>query len=71
MEVARAGQGIAVLSEWIASRHLTQGDLVARRLDTGPLRRPWRIAYRREVADLAQRLSLVLRSAVPHLRLVG
>ena len=71
MEVARAGQGIAVLSEWIASRHLTQGDLVARRLDTGPLRRPWRIAYRREVADLAQRLSLVLRSAVPHLRLAG
>jgi LysR family transcriptional regulator, regulator for metE and metH len=71
MEMARAGLGVAVLSEWIASQHLAQGDLVARRLGTGPLRRPWRIAYRRELAEPAQRLLAVLRSAVPHVRLVG
>lgn len=68
MDAARAGMGVAVLSEWMASGYLDAGDLVVRRLATGPLRRPWRIAYRREVALAAQRLASVLASSVPRLR---
>jgi LysR family transcriptional regulator, regulator for metE and metH len=71
LDVARAGMGIAVLSEWIAGPHLARGDLIARRLSTGPLRRPWRFAYRRDLAEPAQRLFALLQSAAPRLRLVS
>ena len=71
LDVARAGLGIAVLSEWIASPHLGKGDLLVRRLESGPLRRPWRCAFRPERAQAAERLSAVLQSAAPRLRLVG
>lgn len=69
LDMARAGMGIAVLSEWIAGPHLDRGDLVAKRLSGGPLSRPWRLAYRREAADGALRLLAVLGSAVPRARL--
>ena len=65
LDVARAGMGVAVLSEWIASPHLGKGDLVAKRLTSGPLRRPWRIAWRREVRDAALRLATALESTAP------
>jgi LysR family transcriptional regulator for metE and metH len=65
LDVARAGQGIAVLSEWIARPHLLRGDLVAKRLTSGPLARPWRIAYRREAADAAERLRAALERSAP------
>lgn len=71
LDVTRAGLGIAVLSEWIAGPHLGKGDLVAKRLATGPLRRPWRIAYRREASQAALRLAAILEAAVPHGRLAG
>jgi LysR family transcriptional regulator for metE and metH len=67
MDAARAGMGIAVLSEWMASGYLDSGDLVLRRLATGPLRRPWRIAYRRDVALAAERLAGVLANSAPRL----
>jgi len=67
IDAARAGMGVAVMSEWIASGYLGGGDLVAKRLRGRPLRRPWRIAYRREVSEAARRLAAVLASAVPHL----
>jgi LysR family transcriptional regulator for metE and metH len=69
LDVARAGMGVAVMSEWIAGPHVKRGELVARRLSTGALRRPWRIAYRREVEAVVERLLPVLRSAAPRLRL--
>jgi DNA-binding transcriptional LysR family regulator len=52
IDAARAKMGIAVLSEWMASGYLSDGagDLVVKRLSTGPLRRPWRIAYRKGAA---------------------
>lgn len=56
LDAARAGLGIAVLSEWIAAPHLNKGDLLMRRLDSGPLRRPWRFVHRSEVSEPAQRL---------------
>ena len=68
IDAARAGMGIAVLSEWMASGYVTSGDLVVKRLQSGPLRRPWRIAYRREAGATAERLRGALQSSVPRLR---
>lgn len=59
-DAARAGMGVAVASEWIASAYLATGDLVAKRLARGPLLRPWRIAYRREVREPAELLAAAL-----------
>jgi LysR family transcriptional regulator for metE and metH len=71
MDMARAGLGIAAMSEWIAAGHCERGDVVARRLASGPLSRPWRIAYRRELAEPARRLRAVLQTAAPHMRHMG
>ena len=65
VDFARAGMGIAVLSEWIAEPHLQRGDLVARRLASGPLRRPWRLVWRQEAEAQALRLWQVLSLAAP------
>jgi len=56
VDAARAGMGIAALSEWMASTYLTSGELVCKRLATGPLRRPWRIAFRSSASAVAERL---------------
>jgi len=64
VDAARAGMGIAVLSEWIASTYLEAGDLVLRRLDRR-IERPWRIAFRRPVADAARQLAAALQHAAP------
>jgi LysR family transcriptional regulator for metE and metH len=65
VDAARAGMGIAVLSEWIASTYLGAGELVAKRLATEPLRRPWRIAFRPAAEDVARRLASALDGAPP------
>jgi LysR family transcriptional regulator for metE and metH len=67
IDAARAGMGIAVLSEWMTSGYLDAGDLVVKRLASGPLRRPWRIAYRREATATAERLRGALLGSVPRL----
>ncbi|NOK07803.1 LysR family transcriptional regulator [Corallococcus exercitus] len=71
LDVARAGLGVAVLSEWITTPHLGKGDLVVKRLASGPLRRPWRMAWRKEVGDAALRLLAALESTVPRGLAVG
>lgn len=71
VEMARAGLGVAVLSEWIAQPHLGQGGLVPLRLATGPLQRPWRLAWRPEVADAAARLLPALQATAPRRLLAG
>lgn len=71
MDAARAGMGVAVLSEWVATGYLDGGELAVRRLASGPLRRPWRIAYREELASVAARLKSVLVGVVPRLKLTG
>jgi LysR family transcriptional regulator for metE and metH len=68
MDAARAGMGVAVVSEWMASGYLERRDLVVRRLASGPLERPWRIAYREELTSVAERLKTALGAAVPRLR---
>lgn len=65
VDAARAGLGIAVLSEWIASGYLGGPDLVVKRLSSGGLRRPWRIAYRREFSEPARLLVSALSGAPP------
>jgi len=67
MDAARAGLGVAVVSEWMATPYLRSGDLCAKRLATGPLERPWRIAYRSEMKDVASLLSAALQSSRPRL----
>ncbi len=64
-DAARAGMGVAVMSEWIASAYLESGDLVAKRLARGALQRPWRIVYRREVAEEAEQLAACLGRSLP------
>jgi LysR family transcriptional regulator for metE and metH len=65
IDLTRAGLGIAILSEWIAGPYLAEGGLVIKRLASGPLRRPWRVAYRREVADVATRLVAAIEGSAP------
>ena len=65
IDVARAGLGIAVLSEWVASPHLGLGGLVAKRLASGPLERPWHFAFRRDVKEPALTLLQALLAAAP------
>lgn len=65
LDLARAGMGVAVMSDWIAGPHLGKGDLVTRRLATGPMRRPWRIAWRPEARDAAERLHGVVGTFTP------
>ncbi|MFT3927666.1 MAG: LysR family transcriptional regulator [Myxococcales bacterium] len=70
-DMARAGMGVAVLSEWIAAPQLARGDLVAKRLSSGSIERPWRLVFRPEVEQAAARLIPALRSTVPQARLTG
>ena len=65
LDVTRAGMGIGILSEWIAGPHLGKGGLVAKRLASGPLRRPWRIAWRNDAAAAAARLHGALVATSP------
>jgi LysR family transcriptional regulator for metE and metH len=65
VDFARAGLGIGVLSEWVAEPHLRRGDVVARRLASGPIRRPWRLVWRKEVQETALQLWRVLENAAP------
>lgn len=54
-------------SEWVASGYLGAGDLVVKRLTSGPVRRPWRMAFRRDSADAAQLLASALDGSPPRL----
>lgn len=65
IDSARAGMGIAIISEWMASSYLTSGDLISKRLSSGRLRRPWRIAYQRGAAEIADRLLEPLQASLP------
>lgn len=67
VDAARAGMGIAILSEWIASTYIGSGGLELKRLSGRPLRRPWRIAFRRDFADAARVLASALQPAAPRI----
>jgi LysR family transcriptional regulator for metE and metH len=65
VDAARAGMGIAIMSEWIASSYLGGSDLVMKRFAGGPLTRPWRLAFRPEARAVAQKLGAALEGAAP------
>jgi LysR family transcriptional regulator, regulator for metE and metH len=67
VDATRAGLGIAVLSEWIAGAYVASGGLVVKRLASEPLRRPWRIAYRREATEAARQLTTAIQGVAPRL----
>lgn len=69
IDAARAGLGLAIMSEWIAAPYLAAGDLLVKRLHGRALHRHWRIAYRPEVAAAARKLSALLRARAPQLGL--
>jgi LysR family transcriptional regulator for metE and metH len=65
VDFARAGLGIGVLSEWVAEPHLQRREVVARRLASGPILRPWRLVWRKEVEEAALQLFAALEKARP------
>jgi LysR family transcriptional regulator for metE and metH len=67
MDATRSGMGIAAMSEWIAGPYLAGGDLTVRRLASGPLERPWRIAFRRDMERVAQRIGSALADCTPRI----
>lgn len=67
VDATRAGMGIAILSEWIALPYLGAGDLVTKRLRSGPIERPWRIAFAKDASAAAHRLAMTLAAAAPRL----
>lgn len=67
IDATRARMGFAPMSEWVAREYLAEGDLVALRLPRKQLRRPWRLAYRREAESIARQFASLLQSSAPHL----
>jgi LysR family transcriptional regulator for metE and metH len=71
VDFARAGLGIGVLSEWVAAPHLRHGELIAKRLTSGAILRPWRLVWRKPVESIALHLAQILEQAAPRLRVVS
>ena len=72
VELARAGLGIGILSEWVADAYLSSGrGLVTRRLGGQPLLRRWRLAVAPAHADLAPLLAEAISGARPLPRVVA
>jgi LysR family transcriptional regulator for metE and metH len=65
VDFARAGLGIGVLSEWLAEPHLKRREVVAKRLASGPILRPWRLVWRKEVEEAALQLFQALEKSQP------
>lgn len=68
MDAARAGMGVAALSEWIAMPYLAAGDLVVKRMKGRDLKRPWRMAFGKEKEGAARTLARAIAGVVPRIR---
>lgn len=56
VDLARAGLGIALVTEWSLGAQLSRGGCVLKRLTIGPLMRPWSFAWRSELGDVGPSL---------------
>jgi len=67
LQLARAGVGVALLSEWVVAPHLAapQSGLRMLRLKKGPLRRKWRLIHRPDLASIAPLLVDAILGARP------
>ncbi|MEO1337565.1 MAG: substrate-binding domain-containing protein, partial [Myxococcota bacterium] len=63
VDFASAGMGIAILTEWVIRPYVDRGGYVAKRLDSGPLMRSWRLAWRAEIDDAGPRLYRALHGS--------
>lgn len=63
VDLSRAGMGIGLLTEWVAGGYLAAGGLVARRLGRKALRRPWQLAWRRDVGEAGPALARALKKS--------
>lgn len=61
VELAAAGHGIGLISEWVLGPHGDRDDIVVKRLRSGRLERPWNIAYLRERATTIKAFATSLR----------
>ncbi len=69
VEFARAGLGIAVLSEWTALGYVrTNCGLNVLRLDSGPLLRNWRLAYNPTTAPVISHIHEAILASKPAAR---
>lgn len=72
VDAARAGMGIAAMSEWIAAPYLEgNSGMVAKRLRKRAILRPWRIAYRKDRTEAALRLAAAIEHEPPRVYLKG
>lgn len=65
VDLARAKMGIGIITEWVAGRYLKDRDLVTRRLRTGALKRPWHLAWRRDLGATGPLLLRALKRSAP------
>ena len=63
VDLARASMGIAIVTEWALGPHLERGGCVAKRLKSGPLERPWHLAWRREIGSAGPMLLSALQGS--------
>ena len=61
VELAAAGHGIGLVSEWVLGPHRQRSDIAIKRLRDLRLRRPWHIAFARERASDIEALAASLR----------
>ena len=64
VDLARAGMGIAILTEWVTEPYVDRGGFVAKRLARGPLLRAWRFAWRTELEDVGPQLYSALKASL-------
>jgi len=64
VDFARAGMGVAILSEWVTKPYLGRGGFVAKRLRKGPLKRKWSLAWRTEIGEAGPRLYRALKATL-------
>ena len=60
VDLARAGMGLGIVTEWVAEPYLARGGVEARRFIRS-LRRPWHLAYVREMGGIGTRLARILK----------
>ncbi len=66
VELSRAGEGLGVLSGWVAGAYLDEGSgLTIKRLRKGSLQRTWSLSFRPDLGPIGDELASALVAASP------